>query len=163
MLHQRRIKLPKVLVSSEWMLTVAKESSRDLQSGLHLISLPHLLLNVSAERAVYYPDVLRGTWPCCWRSTLHREGIFLLLKDLLLSHSSGLSRKKVPTELPSGHSTTQRPPTEGEEVLHCVFLFWDFGWSVCLAVASVPVMAAEQRGRARGRLLWLYSLGKCVC
>ncbi len=45
----------------------------------------------------------------------------------------GITEGKVPTELPSGCSTIQRPPTEWEEAVYCVFL------SECLADEGLSV------------------------
>lgn len=79
--------------------------------------------------------------PCCCAADAQstEEGLFSRSKAFLAVTVSGITEGKVPTELPSGCSTIQRPPTEREEVLHCVsegmFGCWRF---VCLAATSVP-------------------------
>lgn len=152
MLHQRRIKP----FRGGWMLTAAVLwPSRDLRPVPHM-RLPNLPVYaaVSAARAVYHP-LLSAMGRCCWLSRAHRGGeLFPHSKGPFCCHARWDYRgKRSHWAFPSGRGTIQRPPTEREEVAHCLLL-WVFGWwrSVCLAVTSVPVAAAEQKGKAEGQI-----------
>lgn len=109
------------------MLTVAVWSRTDLLSCLHS-QLPNLpvYVPVSAVWAVYYRScaLLSVMLLGCWLSVQspQRRDFSLTQRSFFAVTLSGITEGKVPTELPSGCSTIQRPPTEWEEVLYCVCL-----------------------------------------
>lgn len=76
--------------------------------------------------------LLSAMCPCCWLQSPQR-GDFSLTQRPFAVTLVGITEGKVPTELPSGRSTIQRPPTEWEEAVYCVFL------SECLAGGGLSV------------------------
>lgn len=100
--------------------------------------------------------------PFCWLSVRspQRRDFSLTQRPFLLSHFLGLLREMFPL---SFHQAAARfkdlPQSEKKKCTVCL----SGGLSVCLALTGVPDAAAEQRGKAEGVFLRLYSLVKmCV-
>lgn len=88
------------------------------------------------------------------------EGFFSHSKALFAVTLSGITEGNVPTELPSGRSTIQRPPTEREEEVHCVS-----EWrSVCLSGIDRRSRRCSRTEReSRGRFSEAVFTGENVC